>query len=1091
MAINMKFDKVGNPEPLTIILHKRNGDKLGQIDLNEESIDFKDKFNGISEISFTVNKYIDGEPNYLWNDIVDFKLVYCPEWNECFEIKVEISEEDETIKNVFCSQLGQSELSQIMLYNIEINTEKDIARDDYKITVLYDALDPKKSLLNRIMEKTPHYEIVHVDSTIAKIQRTFSFDNKSMIDAFDEIAEEINCLFLYHCYFDENRKLRRTISVYDLEQNCNDCHHRGEFTDKCPKCGSTSITNGYGKDTLIFVTADELASGGIELQTNKEDVKNCFKLEAGDDLMTATVRNCNPNGTDYIWRFSDDLKRDMSDKLVEKLNSYDKRVEYYNNEYNVNINENMLDRYNDIIKKYSVYDKDLEAIKNPIIGYSKLMNTYYDAIDLGLYLKHSLMPSVEIDETNAEKQAQLLTRANLSPIAVQDLKIVSLATLNSTILSVAKVIVKSTFRVQVNVSEMIVNGESKQWRGSFIISNYSDEKDVAISNTIVVDVSDEYELFVKQKIDKILKKEDTDDVSISGLFAKEYNDFCNELKKYALNPLMSFRDACQACINILIEQGIGNEETWGENKPGAESNIYEKLYVPYTQKIKAIEAEIQIRENEVNTITGAYDTNGNLTSDGVQSLIEKERKAIQNELDFEKYLGNDLWLEFSAFRREDKYSNTNYISDGLNNAEIFKKALEFYEVASNEIYKASEIQYSISTSLNNLLAIDKFKDIKDQFDNGNWIRVEVDEKIYKLRLIEYGTEFGSFNNINVDFSEATKIKNGLTDVQSVLEQSSSMASSFSSVKRQASQGEKGNNVVTNWIENGLSATNTKITSDDNQTQEWNKNGMIFKEYDPVTETYGNEQLKIINSTIAITTDNWQTTKTAIGKYFYVDPKTGELKTGYGVNAETIVGKLLIGENLILSNDGNSMEFNDNGLIVRNDVNSVEINPNSPSIFNISNENGSIFSLNNKGELVIVGNVTTLNDSSIDSGSVKGLAKIATTGYYGDLINLPSYLDSPTFLENNPSFTQTGSYTLLTDKPNLHKVALSGSYNDLIDLPKYAEVATTGSYNDLVDKPTYAEIATSGSYNDLVDIQELKDWVLEQIETYVKDSNKPQ
>ena len=92
--------------------------------------------------------------------------------------------------------------------------------------------------------------------------------------------------------------------------------------DKCPKCGSTNITNGYGEDTLIFVTSDELASEGIQLVTDTDSVKNCFKLEAGDDLMTATVRNRNPNGTDYIWHFSDAIKEDMSIELIEKINSF-------------------------------------------------------------------------------------------------------------------------------------------------------------------------------------------------------------------------------------------------------------------------------------------------------------------------------------------------------------------------------------------------------------------------------------------------------------------------------------------------------------------------------------------------------------------------------------------------------------------------------------------------------------------------------------------------------------------------------------------------------------------------------------------------
>ena len=39
----------------------------------------------------------------------------------------------------------------------------------------------------------------------------------------------------------------------------------------------------------------------------------------------------------------------------------------------------------------------------------------------------------------------------------------------------------------------------------------------------------------------------------------------------------------------------------------------------------------------------------------------------------------DLWLEFVSYRREDTYENSNYISDGLDNAELFENALKFFE----------------------------------------------------------------------------------------------------------------------------------------------------------------------------------------------------------------------------------------------------------------------------------------------------------------------------------------------------------------------------------------------------------------------------
>ena len=85
------------------------------------------------------------------------------------------------------------------------------------------------------------------------------------------------------------------------------------------------------------------------------------------------------------------------------------------------------------------------------------------------------------------------------------------------------------------------------------------------------------------------------------------------------------------------------------------------------------------------------------------------RNTTQDNLNFEKYLGTDLLNEFNSFRREDKYSNDNYISDGLSNSEIFKKAQEFIDTAEKEIYKSAELQHSISCSLKNLLIIQKFK----------------------------------------------------------------------------------------------------------------------------------------------------------------------------------------------------------------------------------------------------------------------------------------------------------------------------------------------------------------------------------------------
>ena len=197
MAINLKFDLMGNPEPPSIVLANRNGNKLGQLDVDAKSIDVKDLLE-TSEFTFTLNKYVDGKLTNLWDKVLDFKLVYCPEWDLWYGIRVELDEATETVKTVFCTQLGQEELSQIMVYNIEINTEADIARDDYKISILYDEDNKDASILHRVMSKAPHYSIAYIDESLKRIQKSFSFDDSSICDVLDEIKEEVGFVVVYN-----------------------------------------------------------------------------------------------------------------------------------------------------------------------------------------------------------------------------------------------------------------------------------------------------------------------------------------------------------------------------------------------------------------------------------------------------------------------------------------------------------------------------------------------------------------------------------------------------------------------------------------------------------------------------------------------------------------------------------------------------------------------------------------------------------------------------------------------------------------------------------------------------------------------------
>ena len=967
MGSTIKFDSAGNPELPTLILCQQNGEKINVLH-KSYNIHFSDNLNSPSECSFSYSKYINGKLSPLWDEIKDFRILYVPEWKARFSIAVNINEDNDNIKHISGVSLCESELSQLNLYEVEINTEADIARKDYVKTIVYDAKNPKGSLLDRILnDKAPHYKIIHVDSSIANLQRTFSFDGTSIYDAFMEIAEEIHCLFVFgeeteNGYF-------RTISVYDLESYCNDCDNRGEFHDKCPKCGSLNISEGYGENTPLVVSSENLAKD-IECSIDTDAVKNCFRLEAGDDIMTAAIVNSNPSGSSYIWNITPEMKQDMSEGLISKLAQYEKEYNSYETKHEFSLNSNIVSNYNNVIKKYQKYDDKLSIVDNPIVGYQSLMQAYYDTIDFDGYLRNSLMPTVKLEQSSAEEQVKLLTAENLSPVSVENIKYISLATANSAVLSYAKVYIDSA-KFKIRVKESSISGVV--WRGSFTVTSYFDEEDTADSPQVDIIFNNDYENFLKQKIDKVLAKE-KDDVSIVGLFKKDEKEFASELQKYCLSYLLIFQEACESCLNILIEQGVPDKDSWNSSS-NPESDLYGKLYQPYLKKKELIEKEIQLRENELNTVTGKYDTDHNLISDGLQSILEKERNDVLKRLNFQNYLGS-YWVEFSTFRREDTWQNENYISDGLDNAEIFKKAKEFLEVANKELIKSSTLQHRISTTLKNLLIMCPFTDVRKYFVLGNWLRLIVDEKVYKLRLISYEINYDDLDAIPVEFSDVLT-GTTITDIESVLNQSQSISTSYNSVKRQASQGQESNQTLKDWTEKGLDTSLTKIVnSADSQDIVYDKNGMLFRKFDDFTGTYSPTQLKIINSSIVMTTDNWKTAKVGVGKFSYYDPKDGQMKEGYGIIANQLVGGLLLSEEIGIYNKSGNMTFDDkSGLKISNKTNTVTINPNETNLFVINKGSQKIFYVNDSGNLNITGTLTA------SSGSKIGYWGIADTAIY--------------------------------------------------------------------------------------------------------------
>lgn len=1017
MALKIKFDNTHNVIEPSLILMTRTGEKLGLVPAT--NVHLRVPFNSYSELSFDVCKADCTDK--MWEDLQDFKLLWLREYNKIYEIYVELNEEDYIIKNIEAKSLGEAELSQLYLYEIYINTEEDFdaqykgKEEKYDVTVLYDDEHPDLSLLNRLLdEKAPHYTINHVDDSVKSIQRSFTFDSTDIYSALMEVSEEYNVLIEYDCYIDlDTGEFKRHINVYDLEDRCLNCGERGNFADACTECGSSNILHGYGEDTTVFISTRNLADK-ITYTTDQGAVKTAFRVSGGDEDFTAAFRNINPNGGQYIYYFSPEIKDDMSVDLSNALDAFNETYNDYMNthEYDLDPNDRpgVFSGYSALIDKYNEkFDGDngwvvIDQVSTPVTGYGDLTRTYYDIVNFYYALNASMMPNILIlMQTTAQEQANKLTVDSLSPIAVTNLSYASQATVNSTIEAMARTLVDVRFKVEIESGEY--SESNHKWTGKIKVSNYSVEDDIATTSTLTLNVSDNYERYIKQKVNRSLKKDIGNEyIDIVELFDKSLPDFASELTNYSLQRLGIFRECCQGCMDVLVELDAGSptSETGSKSITGGgliytlvsnpiakfiksyffkqgddytyagntafsgsktyytNNSIYNSFYLDYYKRLGLIDAEIKVREGEIRII------------ESFEEILENIRSEVRDRLDIHAFLADYaadpdnecelsptmLYAEFCSFRREDSYTNENYISDGLSNAELIDRAEELYEVATKELIKSATLQHSISADVANLLVLEEFRPLWDMFEPGNWIRVSIDGDIHKLRLACFELDYDNIEEFSIEFTDVLRVADGMTDVESVLSQAQSMSTSYNAITRQAKSGKKAMTRLDDWVENGLSLATMNIVNDaTNQNIEWGNHGMLAREYNEITGDYSDKQLKIINKGIYMTDDGWVSSKVGVGDFNFWNPETGEYQNAYGVIADTIVGNIILGEQVGIYNSENSIRLNNDGLSITTFRDNTDDSYQNVLSVNRKDEDGNITELlhfNDNGDLVVRG-----------------------------------------------------------------------------------------------------------------------------------------
>ena len=295
------------------------------------------------------------------------------------------------------------------------------------------------------------------------------------------------------------------------------------------------------------------------------------------------------------------------------------------------------------------------------------------------------------------------------------------------------------------------------------------------------------------------------------------------------------------------------------------------------------------------------------------SDIEDNIRKIQTDLYIRNNFTDENYKELCSFIREDVYENSNYTSDNIvDNTRLLETARKFVDRAKQQLAIACVPQISITATVSSLLVQSEIpnEELFDDFAIGNYIRVSIDDTVYKLRIIGIKYDFENLEKVEVTFSNVTKSLFGaMSDIQNILQQASSMATSFSSVAKQAENGQTAARKFDYIKKEGLDSSLGAVKAAKNQEIVVDDHGILCRFYNKWLNQYDDRQLKIINQNIVMTDDAWENAKLAIGLGQY----NGEAK--WGVWADMLVGDLIITKDLKVINDGNTVELNKDGIVL--------------------------------------------------------------------------------------------------------------------------------------------------------------------------------
>lgn len=433
--------------------------------------------------------------------------------------------------------------------------------------------------------------------------------------------------------------------------------------------------------------------------------------------------------------------------------------------------------------------------------------------------------------------------------------------------------------------------------------------------------------------------------------------------------------------------------------------------------------------------------------------IQKERDKIVQQYSYDTYFTDEEKLALDPFLIEGSFSDDTFIvtdsmqtkdySDNSTKIEVIEAngnmvvktvgELKQDDIIMDDIYVAGQLvdagyeklkvvsqpTFSFEAESANFFFIEKFKPFIQQLlsieeDKGSLfgsilnIQLEDDNWVYPY-LQELEINYDNPDSFTMKFGNRFRLSDDVYTFNELHNETTSAVSSVGSLLSSVSQPVTNGTIdaVTEYTKKTLTAANQSIRATTD-------NDFIFGSYGikgrKVSTEEGNingfspEQLWITNNKICFTDDGWETTKAIFGKF-----KAFDGSETWGLVAESIVGELIMGNNLIISNSNNTFTVDESGLTITNNNISIKMSPDVG--IDVIKKAGSgdldVFQVDTNGNMTITGGRIVVGD-----GQSMGYIIDGNNGYIVSILK-----DS----DGNPLFELTKDGHM-----NVSGLSLSGS-----------------------------------------------------------------